>query len=56
MVVFLKVYYHHGYVILAVVVRASLVSYLLGYLVEGHALLPELVNHFGNFLFAVHEV
>ena len=55
-VVLLEVYYHHGHIVLAVVVRASLISYLLGNLVERHALLSELVNHFGHFLFTVHEV
>lgn len=38
-VVFLQVYYHHRHVISAVVIRASLVSYLLRNLIEGHSLL-----------------
>ena len=55
-VVFLEVYYHHGDVILTVVVGASLVSYLLGYLAEGHALLPQFENHLGHLFFTVHEI
>ena len=44
-IVLFQVYYHHGHIILAIVIGAGLVSYLLRYFIEGHALLPEFVNH-----------
>lgn len=39
-IVLFQVYYHHGHIILAIVICTGLVSYLLRYFIEWHALLP----------------
>lgn len=55
-VVFLQVNDHHSHVVFTVVVGASLISYLLGDLIQSHSLFPQLVYHFGNVLFTVNQV
>lgn len=55
-IMLLKVYYHHGDVVLTIVVRTGLISYPLRYLIEWYPLLPELINHLGHLFLTVNEV